>query len=172
MTDATSLHPAWLSEDELLRECQVRFVRRSGPGGQHRNKVATGVQLVHGGTGIVTEANERRSQAQNRSAAIRRLRLRLAVDVRRPVSVTGTPSALWKCRCRNGRLSINPSHRDLAALLAEALDQIAALGWDVRAAAGRLGCTPTQLVRLLQFEPPALQRVNRERAVRGLRPLH
>jgi hypothetical protein len=172
VTEATSLHPAQLAEAELLRECNIRFVRRSGPGGQHRNKVATGVQLVHRGTGVVAEANERRSQAQNRSAAIQRLRLRLAVDVRRHVSVSATPSPLWQSRCRNGRLSINPSHLDLAALLAEALDRIAALGWDVRAAAGRLGCTPTQLVRLLQFEPPAVQRVNRERAARGLRPLH
>ena len=77
-----TLHPAALPPDELLAQCDVQFVRRSGPGGQHRNKVSTGVVLVHRPTGIKAEANERRSQAENRTAACLRLRVNLALEVR------------------------------------------------------------------------------------------
>ena len=33
--------------DALIRDCDLSFVRDSGPGGQHRNKRETGVRLVH-----------------------------------------------------------------------------------------------------------------------------
>ena len=70
------VHPACLPIDELLAQCDVRHERRSGPGGQHRNKVATAVVLTHRPTGVRAEANERRSQAENHAEAVRRLRLR------------------------------------------------------------------------------------------------
>ena len=35
------MHPAELPIPELLRQCEVVHTRRSGPGGQHRNKVET-----------------------------------------------------------------------------------------------------------------------------------
>ena len=59
-------HPAATRAEQLLAECEVRRLRRSGPGGQHRNKVETAVALRHLPTGVQAEANERRSQAQNR----------------------------------------------------------------------------------------------------------
>lgn len=59
--------------DHLLRICEVRFVRVGGPGGQHRNKAETGVQLIHPPTGIVASATERRSQSQNRAVALERM---------------------------------------------------------------------------------------------------
>lgn len=49
-------------------------VRGSGPGGQHRNKVATGVRLVHRASGAIGEAVDDKSQTRNRAAAFRKLR--------------------------------------------------------------------------------------------------
>lgn len=49
------------------------FVRASGPGGQHRNKVSSGVVLVHEPTGTRVTATEERSQHQNRKVAWNRL---------------------------------------------------------------------------------------------------
>jgi protein subunit release factor B len=66
-----------LGDEALAAECREEFIVASGPGGQHRNKSATGVRLVHLPTGATVTATERRSQAQNRSAAMRRLRDRL-----------------------------------------------------------------------------------------------
>ena len=34
-------HPSLLSESELNQQCEFRAQRRSGPGGQHRNKTST-----------------------------------------------------------------------------------------------------------------------------------
>src|SRR5262249_27924451 len=46
MGDVTK-HPAARAPDALLAECEVRRTRRSGPGGQNRNKVETAVVLRH-----------------------------------------------------------------------------------------------------------------------------
>jgi protein subunit release factor B len=76
--------------DDLLRsECDEEFFTASGPGGQHRNKTASGVRLTHRPTELSVTATERRSQAQNRSVALARLRSALAQlshvpKVRRP----------------------------------------------------------------------------------------
>src|SRR3954447_22776780 len=115
-------HPASRSPEVLARECETRFPRRSGPGGQNRNKVETAVVLRHRPTGLVAEANERRSQSENRREALRRLRLALVLLVRRPVDPMEPPSPLWRSRCRGGRIALNPDHEDVPAMLAEALD--------------------------------------------------
>jgi ribosome-associated protein len=73
-----------LADAALLAECREEFLVASGPGGQHRNKAATGVRLAHPPSGVVVTATERRSQAQNRGAALRRLRARLATLAREP----------------------------------------------------------------------------------------
>jgi protein subunit release factor B len=73
-----------LAGPALLAECEETFFTGGGPGGQHRNKTESGVRLVHGATGVTVTATERRSQAQNRAAALARLRERLALLARRP----------------------------------------------------------------------------------------
>jgi ribosome-associated protein len=66
-----------LSDDGLVAACEETFFIASGPGGQHRNKTESGVRLVHAPTGVTVTATERRSQAQNRGAALERMRERL-----------------------------------------------------------------------------------------------
>ncbi len=73
-----------LSDEELAAECEESFFVAGGPGGQHRNKTATGVRLVHAATGLAVTATERRSQSQNRGAALERLRARLELLAREP----------------------------------------------------------------------------------------
>lgn len=163
-------HPAALPPDVLHARCRETRTRRSGPGGQHRNKVETAIVLFDPITEISAEASERRSQADNRRAAIFRLRLNLALEHRTQVPADAPPSELWVSRCRNGRISINPSHDDFPSLLAESLDRIVASEWDVSATAEQLQVTTSQIVRLLKHEPRALTLVNRERQQREMRP--
>jgi ribosome-associated protein len=75
---------ASLPDPALLAGCEETFFVGGGPGGQHRNKTASGVRLAHRATGVVVTATERRSQAQNRGAALARLRARLALLGREP----------------------------------------------------------------------------------------
>jgi hypothetical protein len=168
---ADTRHPAALSDDELLKQCDWHTTRRGGPGGQHRNKVETAVVLTHKPTGLRAEANERRSQAQNRTMALQRLRVELAVEIRLPVASNGEPSELWKSRGKGRKLNVSDEHADFPALLAEALDRAVAHEFDLFVAAELLGVSTTQLVRFLQQSPPAWLWVNSERQVRNLRPL-
>jgi len=169
------MHPAALSPDTLLAQCEQDAVRRSGPGGQHRNKAHTGVVLVHRPTGVRGEGSGSRLRQDNLRAALFRLRVHLALELRTPRTLDGPapdgPSPLWRSRVRGGQLAVNPEHTDFPALLAEALDVLAAHEHEVVAAAPWLGISATQLVHFLAKEPRALAALNAVRAGRGLRAL-
>jgi hypothetical protein len=161
-------HPATLSVPALLLQCEVRRQRRSGPGGQHRNKVETAVVLVHQPTGIRGEASERRSQAQNLAMAVQRLRVKLAIQVRSTDVRETDRSELWQSRVRGRQISISPNHEDFPALLAEALDVLSASEFDTKSCGVLLKCTRSQLVKFLKLEPEAFQMVNAQRVEREL----
>ncbi len=165
------LHPACWDAPLLLRECDVTFTRRSGPGGQNRNKVETAVVLVHRPTGLSAEASERRTQGENRAAALFRLRVRLALELRSDLAGATCPSALWESRRRGGRIAINPGHDDFPALLAEVLDLLNLRDDDLSATAEVLRCSASQLIKLLKHEPRAFSALNQRRRGRGLRPM-
>jgi hypothetical protein len=164
-------HPAALPLSDLLADCDLRRTRRGGPGGQHRNKVETAVVVTHRPTGISGQAAERRSQDLNRQAAIQRLRIGLAIEVRAAADRELPPSNLWRARIRGRQIAVSPEHEDFPALLAEAIDRLAACDWDTGEAAKRLGVSASQLVKFLKLEPAAFQQLNRERQRRELLPL-
>ncbi|KDO38847.1 hypothetical protein CISIN_1g036979mg, partial [Citrus sinensis] len=76
-----------LTDDELLRECEMHTYKSSGPGGQHRNKCETAVRLKHVPTGVIAQAAEDRSQHKNRALALSRLPTFLALKVRSSVNL-------------------------------------------------------------------------------------
>jgi RF-1 domain len=184
----TRLHPAALPVEELLKQCQIRNTRRSGPGGQHRNKVETAVVIQHLTSGITAQASERRSQQMNRLVAIHRLRLALAVEFRNgsPILSDGANtlgknlnespaniniSDLWRSRNNRGRISVAAGHSDYPAILAEMLDLLNQLDWELGAAATSLHTSSSQLAKLLRSHAPAMQLVNQQRLQRGFGPL-
>jgi hypothetical protein len=172
---ATSDHPAALDPAALATQCEFRATRRSGPGGQNRNKVETAVVLTHKPTGISAQASERRTQGENRRTALHRLRLELALTIRRPIQNSAerpySRTNLWRKRCRSGRIDVSPEHDDFPALLAEALDVLHTSGDDPKAAARLLGCSPTQLIRFLKEAPRSMMLINERRRAAGRHPL-
>jgi protein subunit release factor B len=88
-------HPT--DRESLERDCDLEFFVAGGPGGQHRNKVETGVRLTHRPTGLVVTATERRSQSANREAAYERMAEKLEILQRpRKPRKTTKPSATSK----------------------------------------------------------------------------
>lgn len=164
-------HPAALPDEELFAQCELTLGRTGGPGGQHRNKVSTALELVHRSSGVAARATERRSIRENRPVAIRRMRLALATEIRTPVPAGDIRSELWKSRCRDGRIVCNPSHHDYPSLLAEALDVLEACHWDSMKASSRMCCTASQLHKLIAKHPPAWALLARRRAEWGHSPL-
>ena len=168
---ARPVHPASLGPDALFAQCQMSRGKTSGPGGQHRNKVQTQVVLLHTPSGISAQAGERREPEVNKRVALRRLRLDLAVQFRVAVPAGDIRSALWRDRCRGGKIGCGLRHADFPSILAEALDVIAACSYDIKKAAMRLDVSMSQMVKLLAKHPPALALVNRRREQLGLHPM-
>lgn len=163
------VHPAAWPTEELLAKCDVATTRRSGPGGQHRNKVETAVVIVHLPTGIRAEASERRSQVENREQAVFRLRLGLAHAWREPSSPV--PTSLFQARTHGTRILISDRHSDYPAILAEVLDALYDLEQDVGLAAKQLGISNSQLLKIVRLHGPSWQRLNQVRLERGQHPL-
>ena len=159
-------HPACLSENELLSDCDFERTRRGGPGGQHRNKVDSAIVVTHRNTGVSAQASERRSQHENRSVAIQRLRINLAIEVRFERDLTS--SELWRSRCQSGRISVSPSHSDFPCLMAEALDQIYQHNLQMAEAAKTLKCSTSQLIKFVKQETAAFAQLNGARKLKQM----
>lgn len=90
-------------DDALLSECETQTFRAGGKGGQHQNKVESGVRLIHRPTGIAVESREERSQYVNKLRCLKKLRLKVAaLNYRPPERVpTRTPASVrLKARIR------------------------------------------------------------------------
>ena len=162
-----SPHPAFIPVEELIKQCKFTRTRRGGPGGQHRNKVETGVFLCHRASRIEAAATEKRNQAENRSIAIVRLRRNLAVQLRLPAEQRDV-SERWVKRLKGTRIECSAAHAEFPALLAEALDFLAAERWEYPKAAARLRCSGTQLLKFIKKEPAAWEVFNQGRVAAGL----
>lgn len=80
----------WLALDDsaLLADCDLHIYKASGPGGQHRNKVSSAVRVHHRPTGLSAHGDDSRSQHENKRLAIKRLRMQIALQVRRNIDRT------------------------------------------------------------------------------------
>jgi hypothetical protein len=96
MPDPKDTAPDWLAQTDvqLLAQSEVHTYRSSGPGGQHRNKVSSAVRLVHKPSGVNANGDESRSQHDNKRMALQRLRMNIALHVRRPVDLATVPESL------------------------------------------------------------------------------
>lgn len=169
-----SVHPAALPDEELFALCRRENTRGSGPGGQHRNRVATAVRLTHSATGLMGQASERRSQKENAVKALFRLRLNLALDYRSPLkdedfAIPYQPGPWWTSRLRGQKIRINPEHRDFPSALAEVLDLLAFHQDDLPKTAEWLGVSTSQLIKFLATEPRALGSLNQRLQSAGRR---
>lgn len=167
-------HPAAIAVETLLGQCQLRTQRRSGPGGQHRNKTSSGVFLTHQPSGLVGEATERRSQAQNRAVALDRLRLRLAVELRTPSIFDAEPlsdEADIRQQYRGTKLRVAGSNPTRPAIMALVLNDLLAAGGQPSLVANQWSTHTGAVVGLVRAHHPAMELVNAIRSHHGRPPL-
>ena len=55
------------------KDFEMQTFRAGGKGGQHQNKINSGVRLIHKASGAVGESRSDRSQHRNKGLALRRL---------------------------------------------------------------------------------------------------
>lgn len=154
-------HPACLDLEHLEAQCEFSRTKSGGPGGQHRNKVETKVIATHLQSGISAHAGERRSQHENRKVALRRLREKMAVEIRS--GNIDFPTQLWISRMSNGKISCSVNHVDFPCLLVEALDCIEISQFQMSVAAQSLQCSTSQLIKFVKHSDVGFQWVNDRR---------
>lgn len=159
-----------LDDQALLAQCVVDTYRASGPGGQKRNKTASAIRLRHAPTGVSANAVESRSQHENKARALKRLRLAIALQVRRSVEIDGyVPSEMLRsCVNRAGKFSIGKRDQRYPSVVWEILDLLFACGVQVSTAAEKLGLSTANFSSVLRNDPAVWRRVNELRKDAGL----
>jgi hypothetical protein len=155
----------------LLAECEVDTYRASGPGGQKRNKTESAVRLRHRPSGLMVIAEESRSQPENKTRALRRLRKAMAVKLRRPVEAEGVPIEVQTCIGRHGRLDVGQRDARYLPAVAAALDLFVAYRGSVADTAKRLGITTGNLSSFLTDDDDVFVEANRLRQTFDLKQL-
>lgn len=142
----------------------------SGPGGQKRHKTNAAVRYTHLPTKITAVATDSRSQRENRIHALRELRHKLAMEIRREIDepLSYHPPG-WFAEYPN--LHINPKNPLYPSVVAEVLDVLQAGHWSIPSAAGMLELSNSALIRFLHDDSAMWEKVNRARAGLGLTPL-
>jgi hypothetical protein len=161
-----------LSEEALLRQCRWDTFRSGGPGGQKRQKTSNGVRLVHEPTSISATATESRSLQENRLYAIRRLRLKLAIELRAAIDLTTFEPPTWFESVRRGnQIEVSHRHPLFAAVAGLVLDLLEATQGNPSHVAINLGVSTTAVIKVLEKEPALWGAANGLRARFGLTAL-
>ncbi len=106
-----ALRQAMAAQGLLEADIDEQFIRSSGKGGQHVNKVSTCVQLLHRPTGIQIKCQADRSQAVNRFLARRMLLDRYKAEILG--QKTEAEMKAWKIRKQKRRRSRRAKEKTL-----------------------------------------------------------
>lgn len=142
----------FLSDEQLLAQCRVDHYRGSGPGGQKRNKTSNAVRITHLPTGIAATATESRSLTENHLHCLRRLRIKIAAEVREPLDPVQFEVPDWFLTIRRDRkIELSHRHSFYSATAGLVLDLLSLAG-NPAAVAVSLGVSTTAVIKILQAE--------------------
>ena len=150
----------WLQSDDgkLIAFCSAEGFQTSGPGGQKRNRKFSAIRITHKSTGIFVVSTETRSQSDNRRIALKKIRLKLAVEIRGPeVSLD--------------RLKIGLSNSEYPLWIALLFDRLWNFKFSISKTANSLHTSTAQLIKLIARDPSIWKIVNEKREHFGLKKL-
>lgn len=180
------VHPCFWPVEELEKRCQLRTQSRSGPGGQHRNRTASGAFLTFDSGvseigSITAEATEQRKQGRNRSTALTRMRFLLAVTLRsRSPLEPGVdakeddfPETELELRARflGSTMKLNDENAAKPAVLTMVLNDLWFAGGQPSLIAPHWKSSTSKLVNLVRSHAPAFRLVNQIRQHHSRPPL-
>ena len=152
----------------LLGQCRVDHYRGSGPGGQKRNKTSNAVRIAHLPTGIFATATESRSLKENNLNCLRRLRIKLAAEIREPIDPIQFEPPDWFLSIRhNQKIEISHRHEFYSATAGLMLDLLAING-NPAAVAMNLGVTTTTVIKIMGNETAWWAAANQIRTKLGM----
>jgi RF-1 domain len=171
-----------LNEQALLTQCRWDAFRGPGPGGQKRNKTSSSVRLTHLPTQIHVIAGESRSQVENKTRALRRLKMKLALEFRRPIDTRGWEPPPWLDQIRTRpakdaspgvgmRLQISHRHPVYYHFVGLLLDLLESRNGHVSDVAGLLGLSTSSTIKFLSSDPHLLTTANQIRTRNNQPPL-
>ena len=149
-----------MDNSELSALCKITFSCGSGPGGQKRNKTSSAVKVELSSWNISASDCTERSQFRNRSNALKKLKIALALNFREERS---TPPD-------HPETSVNSANYPL--FVAQLMDIIHGCGFDHRAAAEICNISPTALLKKLFRDPDLWQFFQQQRKKLELPKLH
>jgi hypothetical protein len=150
-----------LTDAALLAGCEVDRFRGSGAGGQKRNKTSSSVRVRHGATGLSGQSGDSRSQPENRAIALRRLRARLAFELREPVDLAAyvAPPALAPLAGPVVKSERFQRSVEYLRAVGHLLDLYAAAACSLADAARHLGLSTGALARWVDADPQLARRM-------------
>ena len=162
-----------MSDEHLLRECDVHTYRASGPGGQKRNKIESAVRINHPPSGLTVVATESRSQHENRRRALKRLRRAIALNVRQDLDPGDfrLPDNLLEVVSLPSWPRVSSKLPEYLPLVGVVLDLLAACGGRLSDAARYLGVSTGSLSGFVTRDTKLHAAANGIRAQAGLKPL-
>ena len=144
-----------LSEDELSLIVVFDFFKRSGNGGQKRNKTSSAVRVKLEEFDISAEDCTERSQKLNRSKALQKLRHKLAMTVRESV----TDEVLT---------AVAPSNSRYPLFLAKLLDILDSVNYSFKDCGLKLNLSSSQVEKILRKDPALWQFVQQKKMSQNL----
>ncbi|MCQ2055563.1 MAG: peptide chain release factor-like protein [Fibrobacter sp.] len=150
--------------DELLSACTTKGFQGSGPGGQHRNKTNTGVWLTLREYNLEIKSCEARSAKENRTHALHRMQMAIALNVREAPPAVEIPFP-----GSNGH--IQPSNALFPLFVAHVFDIMATKSGDSKAAAQAFGLTQSALVKILRQDKSCAEKLQGQRVAGGKKKL-
>jgi hypothetical protein len=155
-----------LPEAGLLKTCRFDAYMASGRGGQKRNRTYSAVRLTHLPTSLTVIAEESRSQSENKHKALQRLRLAIAMRVRRQ-QLTGSFSIPEEIRAYfkpASPLHINLKNPVYPLVCATVLDALYLAAGKIGVTAELLSLSTGRLNKFISKDRDLLSAVNELRA--------